>query len=728
MRRFLTAIFLILSVDTAMAQHLRVTDNDGNPLSGIEVDNGTSGITDADGIVNLTVNSYPVTIRINNPFFEPVIYKVKSERLVHISLIRRKGTMQETVVTGVARPMALQNALSRYTIIDRAAIDEIGAVTLADALTTQLNINMQADAVLGTSISAQGLSSDKVKILIDGMPVNGRENGNVDLGQLNLNNVARIEIVKGPLSTVYGSDAIGGVINLISRKRSNAWDADVTLNYETIGKYNLNASASRHWGRHQITIGGGRNYFSGWGNQDTIAIHRVLLFKPKEQYLANAGYIYTAPHSGFTAQLASDYLWEKVTNKGSLANYPYNAQAIDQYFTTQRSNTRLALEKKIGKTGNLKLQNSYAYYKRNRKDVVKDLTTLNEILSTAQGAQDTSVFRDVNLRSNYSNQWKKLSYDAGYDIWLQFAQSQKFGHNEEHQQHDYALYGNASMNFLKDKLTTQIGLRSSYNTVYNAPVTYSLNALYHAAERVQLRASYAHSFRAPSLKEEYLEFIDQNHHIIGNPNLTAENGNTVQASGSWQYKAGKVNGQFVLTGSYNDIDNMITLSQADTQKNSLNYTYSNIAHIRNLVLNFQGDINRENIYLNAGVSLTHTFKEVGAFDAFDCFEATLNARYLIKAPKVNISLFYKYTGVTRNASAVATNNDLFGATLQPFHMVNLSAERYFLNNHIQAIIGIKNLLNTQTSSVGTSSSVHGDGGGIGLLPRSLFTTLRFSLN
>ncbi len=720
--------FLILFAATGNAQRLRVVDADGHPLAGIEVNSGIKGFTDSNGRVDLPVAAYPVKVQLSGLFFEPATQKIRNNRMKTVVLNAKTNTLRETVVTGVARPMALQNALSNYTVIDRKSIDAIGAVTLADALPTQLNMSLSNDGILGASIRMQGLGSDKVKILIDGLPVNGREAGSIDPGQLNLNNVARIEIVKGPMSVAYGSDAMGGVINLISRKRTNAWDADATFNYETIGKYNLSASVGRKWKRNLLAIGGGRNYFNGWGELDTIAIKRALLFKPKEQYLANASYTYTAP-SGFIAGLASDYLWEKVTNKGTLNSYPYTGLAKDQYFYTQRSNTRLTLQNKVGRSGYLTLQNSYAYYKRLRKEVIKNLVNLSDTLSQATGAQDTSLFNDINLRSNYSNHWKKLQYDAGYDVLLQTATSQKFGTDEHHAQNDFALYGNASMNFLNDRLTAQAGIRAAHNSVYKAPVSPAINFLYRASEQLQFRASYARAFRAPTLKELYLEFIDVNHHVTGNPDLKAEHGNHLQASGSWQYKANKVSGQIVITAFYDDVTNMITLAKADTVLISNNYTYSNVAHIRNAIFNLQADASWNNLYVNAGAGLIHTFGEAD-FSSFNSPELTLNARYFFKEPKLSLSLFYKYTGDTRFASALATGNDLFGGKISPYSLLNVSVERGFFNQRLQLTAGIKNLLNVVLYSSVTSNnagSVHGGDGGIGILPRSLFTTLRFTL-
>ena len=92
---------------------------------------------------------------------------------------------------------------------------------LANIIEKELNIKLSEDNLLGSSLSIQGVSGQNVKILIDNIPVIGRLNGNIDISQISLNNIEKIEIVEGPLSTVYGTDALAGTINLITKKNSD---------------------------------------------------------------------------------------------------------------------------------------------------------------------------------------------------------------------------------------------------------------------------------------------------------------------------------------------------------------------------------------------------------------------------------------------------------------------------------------------------------------------------
>lgn len=636
------------------------------------------------------------------------------------------GLLQETVVTGVPAPVKLQNALSQYRVITKDAMKAQGAATVADALSTQLNINLGSDAVLGTNITMQGLGGDKVKVLIDGLPVNGRENGNIDLGQLSLNNVARIEIVQGPMSVMYGSDALGGVINIITNKNVKKTEGSVGMLWESTGRYNVDADiAVQRRKNESLRLGVGRNFSDAYGYADTLYPERARIFKPKEQWLANLSYRYESSRA-FALTLASDFVHETITSRGSIIGYPYFATAVDEYYRTTRSNNRVQLSGKLGK-GRWRLDNGYALYHRVRESRIKDLVTLDEEKDTSTGSQDTSRFSDITLRSNYASSFGKLRFDGGYDLLLQRARSGKFG-DEAHAADDYALYGNAAMNFFHEKLTAQLGLRAAYNTVFSAPLIYSLNLLYRAGGRLQLRASYARGFRAPSLKEQFLEFVDQNHHIFGNPDLKPEHGSNLQASASWQFGTDKpFRGGITATGYYNDVRNVISLANPDHDPASINRIYGNIARQRNLIGSLQAEARWKEWYALAGGSLTHVLAADSGYEAFNMAEATATLRYTFRPAKLLLSAFYKYTGPARQLSAFADGSALYDVGLPGYSMMDASVSRRFWKGHVELIAGVKNIFDVQQlTPTGAVSSVHSSGGGV-LLPRRMFASMRVDL-
>ena len=225
--KLLSLLFVFLSVFCSAQENISVhlqSKDDGAPveLGYVNVYSDThvllsTVMTDSNGNAEVSINNYPAEIEVVAFGYDREVRKIFSlpQAVLKFNLTKRFSSINEVVVTGVASPTKPQNALSVYKLISAATIRAQGAVTLNEVLKNQLNMNIRNDNILGAGIRMQGLTGDKIKTLIDGVAVNGREGGNIDMGQINLMNVERIEIVQGPMSIIYGSDALGGVINLI---------------------------------------------------------------------------------------------------------------------------------------------------------------------------------------------------------------------------------------------------------------------------------------------------------------------------------------------------------------------------------------------------------------------------------------------------------------------------------------------------------------------------------
>src|SRR5690606_15439239 len=173
------------------------------------------------GFVKLTQTVYPNT---------NVTFRLKEDVV----------SLNSFVVTGQYAENNPEKAVQKITIIDQEKINKMAAVNLTDVLENETNIRLSQDGVLGSSMSVQGMSGENVKILIDGLPVIGRLDGSIDISQINLNDVERIEIVEGPMSVNYGTNALAGVVNIITKKGGKD-KAGIKLNtfYENIGTYNI---------------------------------------------------------------------------------------------------------------------------------------------------------------------------------------------------------------------------------------------------------------------------------------------------------------------------------------------------------------------------------------------------------------------------------------------------------------------------------------------------------
>lgn len=131
-------------------------------------------------------------------------------------------TIPETVTTATRTPLPVTQIPAGVTVIDRQAIEDSGATTLGDVLTSVPGLHVSPSGGPGgqSSVFLRGSNSSHVLVLRDGMPINDASDpsGAFNFGVDTLSDVERIEVIRGPMAALYGSGAIGGVINLISRR------------------------------------------------------------------------------------------------------------------------------------------------------------------------------------------------------------------------------------------------------------------------------------------------------------------------------------------------------------------------------------------------------------------------------------------------------------------------------------------------------------------------------
>jgi outer membrane receptor for ferrienterochelin and colicins len=721
---------------------LKLVDETGEGLPGVSVkliNKGKAGaatLSDVDGEAAIVISSFPAKLEISNlgyNSFERTITEAPAGILT-IALDKKYTGLNEVVVTGVGRPTKLDEAVSVYKIISAADIRSQGAVNLQDALRNQLGINIGQDAMLGGTIKMQGMSGDNVKILVDGLPLNGREGQNIDLSTVNLAHIEKIEVAQGPMSIMYGADALGGVINLITKSNKDSWNLGADAFYESIGKYNFGVNGGWQSARSNITAGAGRNFFQGWDpNYDTV---RNTLWRPKEQYFGNFKYTYKLSDNA-SLTYGTDYMNDKLTIKGGLENFSYyNRTVNDEELTTQRWMNRLQAKWKTGNSGYWESNNSYSMYNRLREGYITDLSTMEKKLNTAGGAQSKTIFNDFTFRTTYNNNVGILNYTFGYDINLQFASGVEKLKGGKQEAGDYALFLVTDIN-VTDNLKIQPALRAAYNSKYNAPLIPSFSILYKPNKVLQVRGSYARGFRAPTLKELYLDFKDSNHDVFGNPGLKAEDGHHAQASiGYMVYQQGKNYNNITLTGFYNNVRNQISLARVGNP--ILNepppYSYVNIGRFENLHFQLQSQNQWGPLYLMLGASFNQNMATASTI-SYNYWEGNVNARYDLPSWNAGFALFYKYTG-----TAPLTVTDVTGSVTvgeqkaNDYHNLDASIEKGFLKNKIFLTAGLRNIFdNTIVGTTGANSGGpaggHGGGGsGMNLTTgRSFFASLRLQL-
>jgi len=630
------------------------------------------------------------------------------------------------IVTGQMKNTTVDLSVQKVKVIDRAKIDKMGAISLRDVLTNELNFRITQDAVLGSRISVQGLSGSQVKILLDGVPIIGRLDGNIDLNQINLNNIERIEIIEGPMSVIYGTDASAGVVNLITKKSTkNLYDINANIYHDNKGNYNYDFGGTTKIRKSLLGISLGRYLFDGWDpNEDPYK--RQMLWKPKEQYFVN---IYYNFNTGKIAhRIAANYYREFLLSKGSPNVTPFDAKGIDDHFITHRSQLTWQIDKKLGKRGTLSFLNSYSFYQRKHNEYVKDLVDGKTILSGNKENQDTTRFALLQLRGNYIRQNKKGNYTSqfGYDINSDHAAGKRFG-GAKNYINDYALFFNNEYKPTKN-LDIKIGFRFAYNTRFSAPVTPMLGMRYQLNKNNVIRFSASKGFRAPTLKELTFNFVDANHIVLGNESLKAERSNNIQLNYTYTKPLRKERSIKVdVSTFYNRLNNMITLLQLDALTN-LNQ-YVNIDKFASKGGTLQLAYHSPKFTIRTGISKTGLNNYFNQSDKFFYYnEINFSSDYKFKKYNSSISLFYKINGKQQRYIYDEYNN-IAVAYINPWQWMDVSFNKKFAKQHIKLIAGIKNLLNVTSVNSTMKEGSHTQSGSSPVgMGRVFFITFKYDFS
>lgn len=189
--------------------------------------NCSSTKTDSIGVFLLTgISSYPVTLELKYRGYQQkeVVISEPLDSVYQFSLERRVHQFGEVVVTATRQPLATLKSPSSVTIISRSTIQNSPEGSVGSMLTgvSGLFVRDYGGRNGIQSASLRGTYSEHTLVLVDGLRYNSFQNSQTDFGLLSSSNVDHIEVVKGGHSAVYGADAIGGVINIVTRKQPDS--------------------------------------------------------------------------------------------------------------------------------------------------------------------------------------------------------------------------------------------------------------------------------------------------------------------------------------------------------------------------------------------------------------------------------------------------------------------------------------------------------------------------
>lgn len=721
----------------------RVIDRDGQHLEGVHVALKASNYnqtTDPSGSFSIYApeGTYTLLTQSLGKQVKEQKIEIKSSEVIQVQSIVLQDSvtqLKDAVVTGQFEAQSLKNSVYQVRTIDSERIRLRGATNLQAILNTELGMHFSNDLTLGTAdVQLMGMSGQNVKILLDGIPMVDRGSTRESIGQIDVNTIERIEIVEGPMSVIYGTDALAGVINIITKKGFDGNNLTLTarLQEETAGneykavtgKGTHNQNIGINWQHQGFQVGGNlsRNTFGGWQGKKT---GRATEWLPKDQMLYAASLKYRKDR--WNAWYRFNGTDEEITSLGNLNG---EMVAADKSYTTFRWFHQLQGEfrqnEKLSYTGAF----SYTDYSRKTLTTNIDFNTGKRTLSLDSSAQDKSLFSTAFFRG--TTQYKiapKFFLLAGIDISNNRSSGARILGAPTI--NEYALFLAPEWKITPGfKLSP--GLRFIKNSVYDAPpVIPSLNGKITVNKRLDLRFGYARGFRSPALRELYFNFHDASHSINGNQNLKAEYSNSFTAFAVYQFIERKHFRINATLGSFYNIFHDLIDTGVDPQNKSQT-TYLNVHLFKTQGLTLENKIFYRNLQATLGASY------IGRYNQFSDDETThlpsftwsseINTNLLYTLPKMgaSVNLFYKYTGKKPiyelpSGTTVPTLAETAG-----FHLLDLTVSKT-ISKYINLIGGAKNIFNI-TSLNNTSSNVGGGHSTGGSVPMSYGRSYFLGLN
>jgi outer membrane receptor for ferrienterochelin and colicins len=395
------------------------------------------------------------------------------------------------VVTATRTERKLSNLTVPVTIINAKTIQQNGALRLTDILKEQTGLNLTSG--FGAGVQLQGLNPDYTIILINGEPLVGRTAGVLDLNRIALGNIKKIEIVKGPSSSLYGSEAMAGVINIIT---DAAFGAPMSMGIR-YGTYNtLDANLDTKLSTQKIQYQGFYNLYQTDGysirpnsnSRVTTPIDRYATTQQLKLNLSNkTNFVF---NTRFTK--------EQIQNEIAVSNNGVTIYSIGKE-DIKDANLSASLNHRFSNQLKTSLRAYATTY-----DAVQNLLTINGL-----------PYRDV-LNHNFKRIENQTDWDLHKNLQAVFGigavwegvKSSRYDSESVRKQNDIQ-YAFTQWEWKPiEKFTFIGGLRFDRNSQFASAVSPKVSMLYKLNAKHQFKVSIGQGFKAPDFRQLFLDFTN----------------------------------------------------------------------------------------------------------------------------------------------------------------------------------------------------------------------------
>lgn len=540
----------------------------------------------------------------------------------NISLQSKSFNLSPIVITGTGTNHRIDNAPVQTEIITKKDISDLSGRNVEEIISGISSSIDYTTSSMGSNLKINGLGKDYVLVLINGKRLIGGVGGYADLSRINSADIEQIEVVKGASSTLYGSDAIAGVINIITKKSK---DKVATTSSTRLGAYgDFKQLNTFSFNKGKLS---GKTSF----NHKQKAGYQLNKLKFNTKWEANHDlpflvHTYYKPVNKTKAYTISQLLEYQVNEKLSLdaklswyekrLYFPFKAQMHNYYYN----------DRAVSFGGKYKLKNNnylsfavdldnYLYYTEYPYKYNETYITSTDVIKKTYYPGDRFKNSDqINLISQVKgvfnlNERNKLS--IGSEIKGEYLEAEYRLTSPEVKAYTYSLYAQDEIT-INEKIDLVAGLRSLYHDKSGFIVTPKFTMMYKESKFTH-RFTYSNGFKSPTLKELYYYYESNRMGMyrlyLGNEDLKAQKSHYFSLSSEFKSNKFRSGVSIYLNRIYDKIDYNIIPTIYDHERRGIEETKKkyNIANARNIGTDFhfrysllrQLNINGNYSYVNA---------------------------------------------------------------------------------------------------------------------------------
>ncbi|WP_316636240.1 TonB-dependent receptor [uncultured Flavobacterium sp.] len=559
------------------------------------------------------------------------------------------------VVTGTRTERVLSSLPLPMTIITSEAIAKTGVTRLNEILNEQTGIILIPDKSGFEGIQMQGLDAAYTMILIDGVPLVGRSSGVLDLSRVSVGNIERIEIVKGASSALYGSEAMGGVINVITKKpKGDIFSGSLSYRYATFNTSDANANLL--WKKKKFSA----NLFADYYSSDGYDLDKSTPLKNVERFYNTT--IQPKLYYDFSENLkliASNRFYnQNMNNVAIIDSQNYKGDAKENEW-----NSQVKLEHKW----NSKIYSEYELYVTNYKN--------NAFLND----ENNKLFED-----NFYNQWlfrpevrttfsiknSKLTTGVGLNYETldrtYFDKNVKFTSQYVFAQYDYNP---------TEKLNILAGLRYDNHSEYASQLSPKLAINYKFNNKFSLKGSVGYGYKAPDFRQLFFDFTNPSvgYTVLGY-NVAEARLNQLEEQGQLLTRTPGINFDKPLEAESSVNFNFGAFYKKNKLKIEVNAFYNSIHNLIDTRAVAQKK-NGQSVfsYFNISQIFTYGLEYNSTYNFTKDFSISLGYQYLIAKDKSVLDNFenYQYIRDSQLQTIQINKSDYFGLYNRSKHTANI---------------------------------------------------------